>query len=120
MIRILFVDDEVFLLEALKRMLRNKNDNWDMSFVTSGKEAVELIEKNKFEIVVADNKMQGMDGLELLERVKEISPETKRVLLSGQSEAEISGKAKEVAHVFITKPFAPDAFVTLLEKMIKN
>jgi len=120
MIRILFVDDEVFLLEGLKRMLRGKNEEWEMSFVTNGKEAVELVEKTKFDIIVTDNKMQEMDGLELLTRIKEISPETKRILLSGQSEAEISDKIKEIAHVFIAKPFAPDAFIAILEKTAEN
>jgi YesN/AraC family two-component response regulator len=114
--RILFVDDEVFLLEGLKRMLRIKNEEWNMTFVNSGKEAIELMSKNKYDIIVTDNNMDGMDGLELLARVKEISPQTKRILLSGQSEAEIADKVKESAHIFIAKPFAPDSFISILEK----
>ncbi|MFH0974475.1 MAG: response regulator [Spirochaetota bacterium] len=120
MIRILFVDDENNLLEGLKRMLRKKKDEWEMEFANSGASALELLEKGKFNIIVTDYKMPGMDGLELLARVKEKFGETKRIILSGQSEAEIFNRSKEVAQFYLAKPCDPEQIISVIEQCSKN
>ncbi len=114
MLKILFVDDEANLLDGLRRMLRKKKDEWDMTFAESGKEALELINKERYDIIVSDYKMPEMDGLELLARVKDIAPETKRIILSGQSETEIFNKAKEVAHTYIPKPCDSEELISAI------
>lgn len=116
MIRILFVDDDDFLLEALRRILRNKKDIWDMDFVNSGKKAIELIGRNNFNIIVSDCSMPEMDGFELLTRVRDLSPGTKRILLSGRNEAKIPDKLKEPVHVFISKLLGPEELIAKLEE----
>jgi YesN/AraC family two-component response regulator len=117
MIRILFVDDEIYLLEALKRIFKKKEDVWETIFVSSGEAAVELINKYRFDIIITDYKMPGMNGLELLTYVKERFSETKRILLSGQSETEIYNKVKEAAHIYLDKPYEPDALIKIIEEM---
>ena len=60
--RILFVDDEPMLLMGLQRSLRSMRQDWEMAFVSGGKEAIEAIDKQPFDIVVTDMRMPGMDG----------------------------------------------------------
>ncbi len=78
---ILLVDDEEAILSSLKRLLRKEG----YSIVTSqsGEEALELVNDFSFALVVADQKMQGMEGGEFLQKFKETSPDTIRVILSG-------------------------------------
>ena len=116
MIKIIFVDDEKNLLDGLKRMLRKKKDEWDMVFVMSGQAVLDLLEKNKYHMVVSDYKMPGMDGLELLQMIKEKYPETNRIILSGQSETEVYDKAKEFADAYIPKPCSPEILISVIEK----
>lgn len=113
--RIIFVDDESNLLQGLKRMLRKKHDDWDMIFVDNGDQALRELDKNRYDIIVTDYKMPGMDGLELLERVKGSHPEIKRLLLTGQSECEVFERAKEVVHRYISKPCNADELISSIE-----
>jgi len=114
--RIIFVDDEINLLDGLRRMLRKKKDEWDMIFVESGKEALEKMEDINFNILVTDFKMPGMDGIELMQRVKEKYPDIRRIILTGQSKSEIFNKAKEAAHAYIPKPCNSNELISIIEK----
>ena len=120
MIKILFVDDEIYMLEAMKRILKKKTDEWEMIFVSSGKEAIEHLNKKEFDIIVTDYKMPEMDGLELLSYVKERFGNMKKIILSGQSGAEIYNKAKEVSDIYLDKPCEPEALINVLEEVAKN
>ncbi|MBN2041907.1 MAG: response regulator [Spirochaetes bacterium] len=120
MVKILFVDDDENLLNALKRMLRKKIKEWNMAFVLSAQEALNHLENDRCQVVVSDYKMPGMNGLDLFVKIKEKYPEIKRIILSGQSEAEIFDKAKEIAHEYITKPCSPDELVSIIEKAAKE
>ena len=120
MTRIIFVDDEIYILEGFKRAMRNKSAVWDMNFCNSGQEAVELIQKSMYDIIVTDNKMPEMNGIELLSRVKEISPGTKRILLTGYTEDEILNKSRDTIDLIISKPIEPDSLINILEETIKS
>ncbi len=115
MIKIIFVDDESNLLDGLKRLLRKKKDEWDMSFVRSGQDALQCLDKEKYDIIVTDYKMPGMDGLKLLELAKSRHKEIRRVILSGQSESEIFVKAKEIADAYVSKPCNSDELISAIE-----
>ncbi len=116
--RILFCDDEPNVTDGLKRMLRRYRREWDMAFVNSGREALERMARDRFDVLVTDMKMPGMDGVELLERVKENHPETVRIVLSGYSELEASLRAVPVAHQFLTKPCEPDVLRSVVERAL--
>ena len=64
--RILVVDDEDSILDALRRMLRPDRDRWDMHFVLDGFAALRACEMGYFDIVNSDMRMPGMDGATLL------------------------------------------------------
>jgi YesN/AraC family two-component response regulator len=117
-IKILFVDDEVNLLDGLNRMLRKKKDDWDMTFIKSGKEALALMESNRYDIIVTDYKMPEMDGLKLLSQIKDSFAGTKRIILSGQSELEIVNKSREIAHAYLSKPCGPDELISVIENKL--
>jgi HD-like signal output (HDOD) protein/ActR/RegA family two-component response regulator len=102
--RILFVDDEPMVLSGLKRSLRPMRGEWEMEFATGGEEALAAIEREKFDIIVTDMRMPGMDGAQLLEEVQKRSPQTLRMVLSGQSDRETILRSVNPAHQFISKP----------------
>jgi HD-like signal output (HDOD) protein len=103
-IKVIFVDDEPRVLEGLKRMLRPKRNEWDMTFVNSAQEALDALKKQPREVVVTDMRMPGMSGAELLEVVQREYPDTIRLILSGQAETESVMKALGVSHQFLSKP----------------
>ncbi|HOJ53129.1 MAG TPA: response regulator [Phycisphaerae bacterium] len=102
--RILFVDDEPHVLEGLRRILRRYRDRWEMEFVSSGPEALALMEASPFNVIVTDMMLPGMDGAELLERVVERYPGTARIALSGHADEQASARALRVAHRYLAKP----------------
>jgi putative nucleotidyltransferase with HDIG domain len=107
--RILFVDDERQILDGLKRMLRSMRTEWEMSFAEGGEKALEALALNKFDVVVSDMRMPGIDGAELLRRVKDLSPQTVRIVLSGESTERSILDTVGVAHRFLSKPCDPNA-----------
>lgn len=102
--RILFVDDEPNILQGLQRMLRPMRQEWDMTFAGSGSEALQILEKTNYEVVVSDMRMPGMDGAQLLADVQRLYPQTVRIILSGHSDRELILKSVGPAHQFLTKP----------------
>lgn len=101
---ILFVDDEINVLNGLKRMLRGERMSWEMTFVESGEEALELCSRFSFDVVVSDIRMPGMDGATLLSLIRERYPATSRIALSGYLDDELLTKALPVVHRYIMKP----------------
>jgi HD-like signal output (HDOD) protein/CheY-like chemotaxis protein len=102
--RILFVDDEQMLLDGLRRALYNMRNEWEMVFVDHPAAALELLDQKPFDAIVSDIRMPGMDGAELLERVKERHGSVVRIVLSGQSSKETLLRSIAPAHQFLSKP----------------
>ncbi|MBI4817543.1 MAG: response regulator [Deltaproteobacteria bacterium] len=114
--RILFVDDERNVLEGLRFRLRQRRQVWEMVFVESGRVALEVLAREPFDIVVSDMKMPGMDGAELLQRVRDEFPTVSRVVLSGHAEESVVIRALATAHEFLSKPCDPGLLESVLEK----
>jgi HD-like signal output (HDOD) protein/CheY-like chemotaxis protein len=101
---VMFVDDEVGVLNGLRRLFRNKKDNWSMLFANSGAEALEIMEGASVDVLVTDMRMPGMDGAELLQQVADRFPVTVRIILSGQSDEETLLRTVGVSHQYLSKP----------------
>ena len=114
--RILFVDDEANVLDGLRRMLRSKRGDWEMEFSESGAAALVLLEQARYDVVVSDMKMPGMDGAELLKIVQEKHPHTVRIILSGHSEKEALLRSVRCTHQFVSKPCDADFLRGTLER----
>jgi HD-like signal output (HDOD) protein len=102
--RLLFVDDEPRVLQALRQSLRSQRKAWDMEFVESGEAALQRLAGCQFDVVVSDMRMPGMDGAELLSRVRTTQPNALRFVLSGQMDDHTAARAAASAHRFLAKP----------------
>lgn len=107
--RLLFVDDEPLVLQGLQRMLRPMRNEWEMEFVTSGAAALERMAQTPFDVVVADMRMPGMNGAELLNEVMKRHPQTVRLILSGNADEELIMKCVGITHQYLSKPCDPEA-----------
>jgi CheY-like chemotaxis protein len=116
--RILFVDDDLKLLAALRAVFRRERDRWETVFVGSGEEALAELGRGHFDLVVSDHRMPNMDGLELLERVRERSPTTIRLMLSGTSDRPAEELDRVVERV-ISKPCATAVLRETLERALE-
>jgi CheY-like chemotaxis protein len=116
--RLLFVDDEPRLLDGLRRSLWTRRNQWNISFADNGPEALELLERWPVDIVVSDFRMPGMDGGQFLQKVRRLSPDTVRVVLSGHTEESDLLALVGVAHRFLIKPCPPNALVNMLERIL--
>ncbi len=103
-IKILFVDDEPNVLSGLQRMLRSMSHEWEMKFAGSGREALDILSNESFNVVVSDMRMSGMNGVELLTEVMKRYPQTVRIVLSGYLDREMILKSVRPVHQFISKP----------------
>ena len=115
--RILFVDDEQRVLDGLRDLLRRQRKDWDMVFALGGKQAVVLLDDAPFDVVVSDMRMPGMDGVALLQHVKDRSPATARLILSGHADREAVLSALPVAHQFISKPCDADQLRSVVDRV---
>jgi HD-like signal output (HDOD) protein len=97
-------------------MLRPRRKQWEMAFATSGQEALAILESGRFDMIVTDMRMPGMDGAELLEHVQKRFPAVIRVVLSGYVEREAALRAVPVAHQFLAKPCDPGVLEAALER----
>ncbi|MBL8785928.1 MAG: HDOD domain-containing protein [Deltaproteobacteria bacterium] len=118
--RILFVDDEPSILDALQNLLRRERKRWDMVFALGGDKALEAMAVAPFDVVMSDMRMPGMDGAELLTRVRELYPATARFVLSGQSGREAVVRALGVTHQFLSKPCEVEVLRGVVERACES
>jgi HD-like signal output (HDOD) protein len=106
--RVLFVDDELAVLDGLRDRLRKQRREWEMIFAQGGDAALSECERGPFDVVVSDMRMPGMDGAQLLSRIKDAYPRTIRIVLSGHAERQAVIRALPVAHQYLSKPCDAD------------
>ncbi len=110
----LFVDDEQNVLDGLRRMLRPLRNQYDIHFASGGREALEMMAGERFDVIISDMRMPGMDGAELLEKVQKQYPHTIRIMLTGQADENSILRTIGVVHQFLAKPCAPERLKTVL------
>lgn len=117
--RILFVDDEVNLLQSLKRLLRPYRHQWDMLFASNGMEALDMLAGCGIDVVVSDMRMPEMDGAQLLQRLKAQSPHSIRLILSGQADKSTARDCIGLSHQFLSKPNDATAMIAFIEGILE-
>ncbi len=106
--RLLLVDDEPNILSSLQRMFRK--ENYQINTATNAREALDILGREKFHLIISDQMMPGMSGAELLQQVRECYPDTIRIMLTGHADTTaVMGAIKDGAvYRFIIKPAQED------------
>jgi DNA-binding NtrC family response regulator len=117
--KVLCVDDEPNVLEGLKLHL---SPMWEVVTTTSGALALELLARQgAFAVVISDMRMPGMDGATLLGIIRQRSPHTVRILLTGQVEADAATAAVDAGFFrVLKKPCAPGVLVSVVKDAVRQ
>ncbi|MDR3579560.1 MAG: response regulator [Oryzomonas sp.] len=113
---VLFVDDEPSILRSVERTFHDA----DLRILTadSGEQALEILGQEKIAVVVSDNRMPGMSGIDLLTRVRTISPDTVRIMMTAFADLETAIAAINTSEVFrfVTKPWNNENLIAVINE----
>ena len=117
--RILIVDDEESMRELLTIML--KREGYLVTAASNGEEAIRLLEREIYDLVITDIKMPKINGLELLKDIKEIAPQTIVLMITAFASTETAVEAmKEGAYDYLTKPFKIDEVKLIIKNALEK
>ncbi|HZH72746.1 MAG TPA: sigma-54 dependent transcriptional regulator [Mariniphaga sp.] len=103
MSKILVIDDERSIRNTLKDIL--EYEKYDVDLAEDGKKGLEMVKNTEYQIILCDIKMPGMDGIEVLEKLQEMAPDTPVVMISGHGNIDTAVESiKKGAYDFIEKP----------------
>ena len=114
---LLWVDDEIEQLHGQKLFLESKG--YDVTTVSNGTDAIDLCRERHFDLVLLDEQMPGLSGLETLQRIKEIHPALPVVMVTKSEEEDIMNQAigQKIAD-YLIKPVNPNQILLTLKKNI--
>ncbi|MCG2817342.1 MAG: sigma-54 dependent transcriptional regulator [Candidatus Aminicenantes bacterium] len=116
---ILVVDDEDIVRESLRDWLGGVG--YEVEIAASAEEALEILKKKKFNIMLADLVMPGMNGIELMKEAKKIYPSLAAVIITAHATIQTATTAiREGAFDYIEKPFCPEKVELLIEKLVEH
>ncbi len=117
--RVLAVDDQRYFRELIEGLLTD--EGYEVVTASSGEEALHVLEREDFEIVITDLVMPGIDGTELVQRIKERLPDQDVVMVTGVVDVKTAvGAMKEGATDYILKPFDRKALTASLDKILQR
>ena len=112
---ILIVDDEPIVRESIRDWL--KDAGYQVATAESGEQALEMIEKQDFGVVVLDVRLPGKTGIKVLKELKALKPQIKSIIITAYPSAELAVEARKLGAVdYLIKPVAPDD----LERLIRE
>ncbi len=117
---LLLVDDEENILNSLKRLLRR--NGYRILTATSAEQGLTLLGENRVDVVISDQRMPGMHGVEFLRRVKDIHPDSVRMMLSGYTDLQsVTDAINEGAiYKFLTKPWDDELLCVNIEEAFRR
>ena len=115
---VLFVDDETSIIDGLRRRLSGQENHWQILFASSGADALEIMDRQPVDVVIADMRMPGMDGAALLAEARRRHPATIRFILSGFADRESLLRTLMPTHQYFAKPCDIDALVRTVERAL--
>lgn len=109
--KVLFIDDEKEILTSITRQLRKTK--FIVSTSISGKDALERLKQETYPIIVSDERMPDISGLELMKKIKKLYPESIRIILSGYADSQTIIDAINQGEIFrfIAKPWSYDSLI---------
>lgn len=116
---ILIVDDDIQVLRSLKRILCS--EQYCILSTVQPEEAIEILQQNKVDVMVSDQRMPNISGLELLKHARNISPSTVRILMTGYSDIEIVISSINDGNIFyyISKPWDNEDFKAVIKRAVE-
>ena len=118
---ILIVDDEPKVGFSLKESLESLGHGYAVSQALSAEDALQAMREVSYDLVVTDLRMPGMNGLELLERVKHDSPYTRLILITAYGSDEVAAATRSLPTVgYFTKPFQIEEFLQVVDRALSN
>lgn len=120
MYKIMLVDDEENILKSLNRILRN-NTEWEIETYIKPEDALKRATTTNFDLFLSDFRMPEMDGVKFLTEVKNLQPESMRLILSGYTDLEALMGAINEAQIyrFITKPWQDYELVSTIKQALQ-
>lgn len=118
MYKVLLVEDEMVIRQGLRELIRQSAHSFEVTGeMTSGREALNYLKSEMPDVMITDIRMREMDGLTLVEKVKQMYPELLVIILSGYGEFEYAQRAIEygVLH-YLLKPIERHELVSVLER----
>ncbi len=121
MYRIMLVDDDENILNALQRVLKRQK-NWKVESFVSPVEALQRASTHSFDVIISDYRMPDMNGAELLGKIKELQPQSVRMVLSGYADLESVLNAINQAEIyrFVSKPWQDYELITVICKALEH
>jgi len=118
---VLFVDDEILIQRAVQRVFAEEEDIC-LLIASDGDEALDIIRTKEVWVVVTDNQMPGLGGIELLERVRHISPATVRIMMTAHADLKTAIDAinRSEAFRFVTKPWDNDDLRSVVRQGVER
>jgi len=117
--RILVVDDDAIVIKSCTRIL--ELEGYAVSTVAGADEALEMLRRDSFDLLLVDVKMPKRDGVFLMKEIRKDFPDVPIIVMSGYSTAEtIADALRSGATQFIAKPFRPDELVKVVHQVLKN
>ncbi|MFH1623797.1 MAG: sigma-54 dependent transcriptional regulator [Pseudomonadota bacterium] len=117
--RILIVEDQKGMRESM--VIAFQMAGYDVDEACSGEEAMGKIRKSSFDLVLTDLKMEGIDGINLLKRIKEMYPQTEVIVVTGHGSIQSAVEAiKQGAYDYLTKPFHPEELLVISNKALER
>ena len=108
--KVLIVDDQEVVRLSYLRSLGSEHCRVDVA--ASGEEALQTMQQRKFDLVLLDLRMPGMDGMDVLRTIKQMWPDTEVVMITGYPTVETAKEAVRLgAHGYLAKPLGPDDIV---------
>ncbi len=117
--RILIVDDEIDMLELLELIITDRTD-YEVTTTNNPLEVPELLKKTPYDLVITDLRMPDVDGIELIEMVKQIDDQLPFMIITAYGTIESAVEAmRKGAFDYITKPFRQEQILLTIEKVMK-
>lgn len=117
-VRLLLVDDDPNMQRMVALFLNKKN--YELEISSNGRKALEMLDKNKYDLIISDMQMPLMDGLELLQKIRTKKIKTPVILISAYTSIDLPNEAdtSDFAAVLL-KPFDSSNLMAIIEKVLK-
>src|SRR5437870_4005430 len=116
--RILIIDDEPLMRISIADAL--KAEGYQVKVAATGSDCVVCIKKEKFNIIISDLRLPGLDGLQVLQTCKEVSARTGVIVITAHGSVETAVEAMKMgAYDYITKPFSMDELLLIVKRLVK-